>query len=274
NGRWPGMAQTILNDMDRFKRDYLQNGVYWTGDEGYCQIGVRRCSKYDSDSIHSIKEGTEKEDKEDKEKEGDKEDKEKEGDKDCLKEEKDIHSIKESIHYKRAPYFFVRGRADDVINVSGHRISTAEVESATNSHPSVVECAMVGQENALTGMGIVLFVVLQHKTGDQKSDDQKITSSGDDQKITSSGDDQKIKLEIKKHLRTVIGALINPDKIFIVDDIPKTRTGKIMRRVLKRMLTIKLENDMAALLGDTSTMGNRECLENIKQVILRDNSKV
>jgi acetyl-CoA synthetase len=124
-------------------------------------------------------------------------------------------------------YFWLMGRIDDVINVSGHRIGTAEVESALVSHPSVAESAVIGIPHEVKGQGIYAFVTL--KTG-----------------IKSSEELRKVLLA---HVRKTIGPIATPDKLQFADSLPKTRSGKIMRRILRKIAEGRIEE-----LGDTSTL--------------------
>jgi acetyl-CoA synthetase len=112
------------------------------------------------------------------------------------------------------------GRVDDVMNVSGHRISTTEVESALVAHPSVAEAAVVGANDAMTGQGIVAFVILR---GDAT---QRVAEGG-----ASAG--EELVAELRKHVATQIGPIARPRQIMIVPELPKTRSGKIMRRLLR-----------------------------------------
>jgi len=122
--------------------------------------------------------------------------------------------------------FWIVGRIDDVLNVAGHRLGTAEVESALVSHPSVAEAAVVGKPDELKGQAVVCFVTV--KTG-----------------ITTS---KELGAELKKHVRTVIGPVATPDEIRFTDALPKTRSGKIMRRLLKQVAAGEL------IKGDTTTL--------------------
>jgi len=126
-------------------------------------------------------------------------------------------------------YFWLLGRIDDVINVSGHRIGTAEVESALVSHDEVVEAAVVGMPHEIKGQGIYAFVTLK-KVG-QKSDELKKT--------------------LVAHVRKQIGPIATPDKIQFADALPKTRSGKIMRRILT-----KIASDQVDDLGDITTLAD------------------
>jgi acetyl-CoA synthetase len=125
--------------------------------------------------------------------------------------------------------FWLMGRVDDVINVSGHRIGTAEVESALVSHPAVAEAAVVGMPHDIKGQGIYAFVTV--KAGQTKSDDLKKT--------------------LVAHVRKEIGPIATPDKIQFADGLPKTRSGKIMRRILKKIAAGEIGD-----LGDTTTLAD------------------
>ncbi len=125
-------------------------------------------------------------------------------------------------------YYRILGRVDDVINVSGHRIGTAEVEDAINQHPKIVESAVVGFPHEIKGSGIYAYV-----TCDEMSEDEL----------------QNIEHEIRSVVTKMIGPIAKPDKIQIVSGLPKTRSGKIMRRILR-----KIGEGDATNLGDTSTL--------------------
>lgn len=122
-------------------------------------------------------------------------------------------------------YIMILGRADDVINVSGHRIGTAEVESALVSHPAVAEAAVIGKPHDVKGESIKAFVIL--KEGHEPS--------------------ETLIKDLKLHVRRELGSLAVPDEIEIMDKLPKTRSGKIMRRVLKA-------RELGMPLGDISTL--------------------
>ena len=123
-------------------------------------------------------------------------------------------------------YFWIVGRIDDVLNVAGHRIGTAEIESALVSHPSVAEAAVVGRPDELKGQALVCFVTL--KTG------QKATP--------------ELKAELRNHVGKEIGPVAKPDDVRFADALPKTRSGKIMRRLLKQVAS------GAEIKGDTTTL--------------------
>ena len=126
-------------------------------------------------------------------------------------------------------FYFLMGRVDDVINVSGHRLGTAEIESALVSHPAVAESAVVGFPHDIKGQGIYAFVTL--KEGFKASDDMK--------------------KDLVNHIRKEIGPIASPDKLHFTDALPKTRSGKIMRRILR-----KIAEGAITELGDTSTLAD------------------
>ena len=126
-------------------------------------------------------------------------------------------------------YYWITGRIDDVINVSGHRIGTAEVESAINEHKDVAESAVVGYPHDIKGQGIYAFVILMDG-------------------IEAGAD---IKQEIVQTVRKIIGPIATPDIIQIAPGLPKTRSGKIMRRILRKIAANEMDS-----LGDTSTLAD------------------
>jgi len=132
-------------------------------------------------------------------------------------------------------YFWLLGRADEVLKVAGHRIGTVELESALVSHPAVSEAAVMGKEDPLKGEVPVAFVVL--RSGFSPS--------------------EELRTELIKHIRNTIGPIATPDAIVIVNKLPKTRSGKIMRRLLKAVL-------VGASLGDVSTLEDEASMEDIK----------
>ena len=134
----------------------------------------------------------------------------------------------------------VIGRVDDVINVSGHRMGTAEVENAINEHPAVIESAVVGYPHEIKGQGIYAYVITQ-----------------------SALQDDDLRKEILGVVTKEIGPIAKPDKIQFVSGLPKTRSGKIMRRILRKVAS----NDPSNL-GDTSTLLNPEIVEEIKNGVL------
>mgnify|MGYP001321290156 FL=1 len=132
-------------------------------------------------------------------------------------------------------YLRILGRVDDVINVSGHRMGTAEVENAINEHEEVIESAVVGYPHEIKGEGIYAFVI-----------------------VNSKSSDDVIKSEIIDVVRRVIGPIAKPDRIQIVSGLPKTRSGKIMRRILRKVASNDFNN-----LGDTSTLLNPDVVDEI-----------
>jgi acetyl-CoA synthetase len=133
-------------------------------------------------------------------------------------------------------YFWVMGRVDDVINVSGHRLGTMEIESALVSHPAVAEAAVVGRPDDLKGEGIVAFVTLE----------------------AGREGDEALMAELKKHVGHEIGPIARPDVIKFTDALPKTRSGKIMRRILRSLAAGQ------EVSGDTSTLEDRSVLDALR----------
>jgi acyl-coenzyme A synthetase/AMP-(fatty) acid ligase len=134
-------------------------------------------------------------------------------------------------------FYRITGRVDDVLNVSGHRIGTAEVENAINMHAGVVESAVVGYPHDVKGQGIYAYVIVSQK----------------------HGDDEQTKNDILKTVTRIIGAIAKPDKIQFVTGLPKTRSGKIMRRILRKIAEGDMQN-----LGDTTTLLDPAVVEEIK----------
>ena len=133
-------------------------------------------------------------------------------------------------------YYWITGRVDDVINVSGHRMGTAEVESALVSHPAVAEAAVVGYPHDIKGQGIYAFVTL--KMGQRYH--------------------EELRQELIKHVRKEIGPIASPDVIHWAPGLPKTRSGKIMRRILRKMAAGDTSN-----LGDTSTLADPSVIDTL-----------
>ena len=129
------------------------------------------------------------------------------------------------------------GRVDDVMNVSGHRMSTTEIESALVSHPKVAEAAVVGATDATTGQAVVAFVILRSEAGD-------------------GGED--VVAELRAHVAKEIGPIAKPRQIMVVEELPKTRSGKIMRRLLRDIA----ENRE---LGDVTTLTDSSVMDLIKE---------
>ncbi|MBI1293172.1 acetate--CoA ligase [bacterium] len=132
--------------------------------------------------------------------------------------------------------FMILGRVDDVLNVSGHRIGTMEVESALVDHPAVVEAAVVGKNHEIKGQAIVAFVTLKSGYVPQP----------------------ELRDELKKHVTKVIGAIARPEDIYFAADLPKTRSGKIMRRLLRDIAE-------GRALGDTTTLADPNVVANLRE---------
>jgi len=134
-------------------------------------------------------------------------------------------------------YYWIMGRVDDVINVSGHRLGTAEIESALVSHESVAEAAVVGRPDDIKGQAISAFVTLEGRR---------------------SGD-ADLKETLRQHVAKEIGSLAKPDDIRFTDMLPKTRSGKIMRRLLREIASGK------AIAGDVTTLEDLSVLEKLRE---------
>ncbi len=137
-------------------------------------------------------------------------------------------------------HYWITGRVDDVLNVSGHRLGTAEVESSIDAHPSIVEAAVVGMPHEIRGVGIAAFVVL------------------------SMGEyaNSNLKSELNRHVRNEIGPIANLDAIYIVNALPKTRSGKIMRRILRNLAAGQFIG-----LGDLSTLADSSVINQMIEVV-------
>jgi acetyl-CoA synthetase len=133
-------------------------------------------------------------------------------------------------------YYWITGRVDDVLNVSGHRLGTAEVESAFVAHASVSEAAVVGYPHDIKGQGIYAYITL--KTGVPATDE--------------------LRAELRQHVRQVIGPIATPDIIQWAPSLPKTRSGKIMRRILRKIAENQLDS-----LGDTSTLADPNVVKDL-----------
>jgi acetyl-CoA synthetase len=133
-------------------------------------------------------------------------------------------------------YFWLMGRVDDVINISGHRLGTAEVESALVSHPAVAEAAVVGYPHDIKGEGIYSYVTLRE--GYEPT--------------------AELRKELVAHVRKVIGPIATPDRLQFSPGLPKTRSGKIMRRILRKIAHGELDN-----IGDTTTLADPTIVEGL-----------
>jgi acetyl-CoA synthetase len=135
-------------------------------------------------------------------------------------------------------YYWITGRIDDVLNVSGHRLGTAEVESALVAHDAVAEAAVVGCPHPIKGQGIYAYVSLTPEYQGQ--------------------DPEQVKGALKEQVRHVIGAFAAPDVIHVASGLPKTRSGKIMRRILRKIAASEYDG-----LGDVSTLAEPEVVERL-----------
>jgi len=129
------------------------------------------------------------------------------------------------------------GRVDDVIKVAGHRVSTGELEAAINGHSAIIECAVIGIPDEIKGEVPMAFVVYHGEEGQEE-----------------------IKKEVIGEIMKEIGPIALPKAVFLVEDLPKTRSGKIMRRILKKLW-------LGEELGDLSTLSNPESVDKLKQII-------
>jgi acetyl-CoA synthetase len=134
-------------------------------------------------------------------------------------------------------YYWIMGRVDDVINVSGHRLGTAEIESALVSHPAVAEAAVVGRPDEIKGQAIAAFVTLE---GGRQGN-------------------EALKQELRAHVAKEIGSLAKPDDLRFTDTLPKTRSGKIMRRLLRELAS------GGTVAGDVTTLEDFSVLEKLRR---------
>ncbi|MGH2584163.1 MAG: AMP-binding enzyme, partial [Dehalococcoidia bacterium] len=151
--------------------------------------------------------------------------------------EKNLYFAGDGARRDEDGYFWLMGRVDDVINISGHRLGTMEVESALVAHPAVAEAAVVGKPDEIKGEGIAAFVTVEQ----------------------GRAVDEAMRTELKQWVVKEIGALARPDEIRFTDALPKTRSGKIMRRLLR---------DIAAgreSVGDTTTLEDYSVLARLRE---------
>jgi acetyl-CoA synthetase len=134
-------------------------------------------------------------------------------------------------------YFWIVGRIDDVLNVAGHRLGTSEIESALVAHPKVAEAAVVGRPDEMKGQAVVAFVTLKAETEARP----------------------ELKAELREHVGTHIGAIAKPDEVRFAEALPKTRSGKIMRRLLKEIASGK------TVTGDTTTLEDFSVLAKLSE---------
>ena len=135
-------------------------------------------------------------------------------------------------------YYWITGRIDDVLNVSGHRIGTAEIESALVAHDAVAEAAVVGYPHDIKGTGIYCYVLLNSDYAERRS--------------------EQLVGALKQQVRNAIGAFATPDIIHVASGLPKTRSGKIMRRILRKVASSEYEG-----LGDVSTLAEPDVVQRL-----------
>ncbi len=165
---------------------------------------------------------------------------------DCKKDGQPVYFTGDGAMMSEDKYITITGRTDDVINVSGHRMGTAEVESAIKKHPNVAAVAVVGKPHEIKGEGIFAYIVL------------KAVAS---QEADQTADELELSKEINKIIKNEIGAIALCDEMAFVPDLPKTRSGKIMRRILRSI--VKGE----AITGDTSTLEDPSIVGKIEAII-------
>ncbi len=144
-------------------------------------------------------------------------------------------------------YFWLLGRADEVLKIAGHRLGTMELESAIVSHPAVAEAAVIGKPHEIKGEAIVLFAILKHgfEAGEE------------------------LRKELVGHLRKTVGPVATPEQIYFVSKLPKTRSGKIMRRVLKALVSDKPVGDVTTLEDKASVEEAKRAYEEFKRIVKR-----
>jgi acetyl-CoA synthetase len=142
-------------------------------------------------------------------------------------------------------YFWLLGRADEVLKVSGHRMGTMELESAVVSYPPIAEAAVIGKPHEIKGESIVVFAVLKQ----------------------DYAYNEKLVDELKRHVRETIGPIATPDEVYFVSKLPKTRSGKIMRRILKAVVSGKPIGDATTLEDETSVEEAKRIYEEFKKII-------
>jgi acetyl-CoA synthetase len=135
--------------------------------------------------------------------------------------------------------FWIIGRLDDVLNVSGHRLGTAEIESALVSHPAVAEAAVVGRPDDMKGQAVAAFVTLKGNFSES----------------------EELRQELRNHVAKVIGAIAKPDDLHFAPGLPKTRSGKIMRRLLKELVTT------GTVSGNVTTLEDFSVIESLRRKI-------
>ena len=142
-------------------------------------------------------------------------------------------------------YLWLLGRADEVLKIAGHRLGTMELESAVISHPAIAEAAVIGKPHEIKGETIVVFAILRQ--GYNPSDE--------------------LKKDLTEHLRKTVGPVATPDEIYFVSKLPKTRSGKIMRRVLKALASGLPIGDVTTLEDEASVEEAKQAYEEFKKIV-------
>jgi acetyl-CoA synthetase len=155
---------------------------------------------------------------------------------------KGYYSSEDGARRDKDGYYWITGRMDDIINISGHRVGTAEVEAAINTHPQVAESAVIGIPHPIKGEGLFAFVILK---------------SGEDVLYV-------FKDEVLQTIGKNIGSFAKPEHIVIVPGLPKTRSGKIMRRLLRKIATGKTSE-----IGDVSTLADPRIVDKISEIVTK-----
>ncbi|PIV45413.1 MAG: acetate--CoA ligase [Candidatus Nealsonbacteria bacterium CG_4_10_14_0_2_um_filter_35_20] len=170
---------------------------------------------------------------------------------------KEIYFTSDAAYKDKQGLIRIVGRVDDVIKIAGHRLTTGELEAAINLHPDITECAVVGIPDEIKGEVPVAFIVSKSKRASKE-----------------------LEVEVREQVKKEIGPITMLKKVFLVEDLPKTRSGKIMRRILKRLFTLqtfekqKLGGLTGEEFGDLSTLSNPQSVRKIKEVINKVNSRV
>lgn len=175
----------------------------------------------------------------------------------------------DAAHRDSDGHLWIRGRVDDVINVSGHRLSTAEIEAALGKHENCAEAAVLGRPDEITGQSIWAFCILKSKNSSSAAGGSSTAASDNSSGVSinsisslSPEMENQLRTEMTKLVRKSIGPLATPKYIILTSDLPKTRSGKIMRRLLRKILAG--EGDQ---LGDLSTLNNPAIIEEVKELV-------
>jgi len=164
---------------------------------------------------------------------------------------KDMYFTSDGAYKNENGLIRIVGRVDDVIKVAGHRVATGELENAVAKHPDIIECAVIGVPDKIKGEVPVVFMVPKTPAG--------VKAPADEEKFS-----EELKQEVIGQIKKEIGPIALPKEVYLVEDLPKTRSGKIMRRILKRLF-------VGEELGDLSTLSNPESVEKIKKILTNKN---